>query len=60
MIKPVNIWDSIAIFILSFPTRGKKWEANVSNNEYYENYNPVFKNKLDFFFKLVALPFLLL
>jgi len=49
MIKPVNIWDGIIILVLSFPTKKKKWEAKVSNNKYYENYNLVFKNKLDIF-----------
>lgn len=59
MIKPVNIWDGIIILVWSFPTRKKKWEANVSNNKYYENYNLVIKNKIDFF-KLIALPILLI
>ena len=32
-----------------FPQEKKKWEAKVSNNKYYENYNLVYKNKLDIF-----------
>lgn len=31
-----------------FPQEKKKWEANVSNNKYHENYNLVIKNKIDF------------